>query len=200
MSAVQELDRLRAVLPRGGALTDEAWEARHRGIRTLAWLHVPVLAVIMVLHSRVLPSTLALLVVAALLAAGGYGATPQRVRSSAVTLSLLTSTALLIEIFNGLIEMHFHFFVVIAVVAIYQSWMPYLLAIGFVFAHHIVMGVFMPMDVYNHPGAIEHRREAAGRLYSVGEFAAEVARAVVDPVPPDHIRLVGDTSSFAPAP
>ncbi|MFV0433585.1 MAG: SDR family oxidoreductase [Leucobacter sp.] len=46
------------------------------------------------------------------------------------------------------------------------------------------------------PGAIEERREQAGKLYNVAEFAAEVARAAVDPVPADHTRLVGDTSSF----
>ncbi|MFV0320514.1 MAG: SDR family oxidoreductase [Microbacterium sp.] len=47
------------------------------------------------------------------------------------------------------------------------------------------------------PGAIASRRESAGRLYNVSEFAAEVARAAVDPVPGDNTRLVGDTSSFA---
>ncbi|MBL3700240.1 SDR family oxidoreductase [Leucobacter luti] len=46
------------------------------------------------------------------------------------------------------------------------------------------------------PGAIEERREQAGRLYNVAEFAAEVARAAVEPVPADHTRLVGDTTSF----
>ncbi|MGJ0204405.1 SDR family oxidoreductase [Leucobacter sp. gxy201] len=46
------------------------------------------------------------------------------------------------------------------------------------------------------PGAIEERREQAGRLYNVAEFAAEVARAAVEPVPEDHTRLVGDVSSF----
>ncbi|MEJ6489273.1 SDR family oxidoreductase [Leucobacter sp. USCH14] len=48
------------------------------------------------------------------------------------------------------------------------------------------------------PGAIEARREEAGKLYNVAEFAAEVARAAVDPVPSDHTRLVGDTRSFTP--
>jgi len=46
------------------------------------------------------------------------------------------------------------------------------------------------------PGALESRREEAGRLYTVAEFAAEVARAAVDPVPEDHTRLVGDVSGF----
>ncbi len=48
------------------------------------------------------------------------------------------------------------------------------------------------------PGAIGARKEAAGRLYNVSEFAAEVARAAVDPVPADHTRYVGDLSSFTP--
>ncbi len=47
------------------------------------------------------------------------------------------------------------------------------------------------------PGAIASRRESAGKLYNVSEFAAEVARAAVDPLPADHTRLVGDTGSFA---
>jgi NAD(P)-dependent dehydrogenase (short-subunit alcohol dehydrogenase family) len=48
------------------------------------------------------------------------------------------------------------------------------------------------------PGAIDARKEAAGKLYNVSEFAAEVAAAVVDPIPADHTRLVGDVSSFTP--
>lgn len=47
------------------------------------------------------------------------------------------------------------------------------------------------------PGAIESRRESAGKLYNVSEFAAEIARAAVDPIPEDNTRLVGDISSFS---
>jgi NAD(P)-dependent dehydrogenase (short-subunit alcohol dehydrogenase family) len=50
----------------------------------------------------------------------------------------------------------------------------------------------------SNPGAISSRKESAGKLYNVAEFAAEVASAAVDPVPADHTRLVGDTSDFAP--
>jgi len=46
------------------------------------------------------------------------------------------------------------------------------------------------------PGAISARKEAAGRLYNVSEFAAEVAQAAVDAVPADNERIVGDVSSF----
>jgi NAD(P)-dependent dehydrogenase (short-subunit alcohol dehydrogenase family) len=48
------------------------------------------------------------------------------------------------------------------------------------------------------PGAISSRRESAGKLYNVGEFAAEVAAAAVDPVPEGSTRYVGDLSAFTP--
>ncbi|MBN7792627.1 SDR family oxidoreductase [Microbacterium sp. 2216-1] len=46
------------------------------------------------------------------------------------------------------------------------------------------------------PGAIAGRRESAGKLYNVSEFAAEVAQAAIDAVPADNTRLIGDTSDF----
>jgi NAD(P)-dependent dehydrogenase (short-subunit alcohol dehydrogenase family) len=46
------------------------------------------------------------------------------------------------------------------------------------------------------PGAIRARKESAGKLYNVSEFAAEIALAAVEPVPHDHTRYVGDTSDF----
>jgi NAD(P)-dependent dehydrogenase (short-subunit alcohol dehydrogenase family) len=49
------------------------------------------------------------------------------------------------------------------------------------------------------PGAIEARKEAAGRLYNVSEFAAEVALAAVEPIPDNHTRYVGDVSDFLQA-
>jgi NAD(P)-dependent dehydrogenase (short-subunit alcohol dehydrogenase family) len=48
----------------------------------------------------------------------------------------------------------------------------------------------------SNPGAIESRRESAGKLYNVAEFAAEIALAAVEPVPADNTRLVGNTSDF----
>ena len=49
------------------------------------------------------------------------------------------------------------------------------------------------------PGAISARKDAAGRLYNVGEFAAEIALAVVEPVPENNTRYVGDISDFTGA-
>ena len=48
------------------------------------------------------------------------------------------------------------------------------------------------------PGAIEARREGAGKLYNVAEFAAEIALAAVEPIPANNTKIVGDTSDFGP--
>lgn len=46
------------------------------------------------------------------------------------------------------------------------------------------------------PGAIEARRAEAGKLYSVAEFAAEVAAMATADVPSGHIELVGGAQGF----
>lgn len=47
------------------------------------------------------------------------------------------------------------------------------------------------------PGAIDARREAAGRLYSVEEFAAEISSVVRRPgIPQGHVELVGGAGDF----
>ena len=49
----------------------------------------------------------------------------------------------------------------------------------------------------SNPGALGLRKEAAGRLYNVSEFAAEIVQAAVDPIPVDNTRYVGDVTGFA---
>ena len=46
------------------------------------------------------------------------------------------------------------------------------------------------------PGALEARREAAGKLYSVEEFAAEIAKMASADVETGHIELVGGADDF----
>src|SRR5437870_3340095 len=40
------------------------------------------------------------------------------------------------------------------VLARFQDWTPYLLAVAFVTVHHGIVGVWWPQAVYNHPAAI----------------------------------------------
>ena len=149
--------RLRTALPRGGQLPEATWRSRHRAINGLLWVHVAVLPFVGVWRGQELSHTLleVALVAGCALAAGVPGA-PRGVRASMTTIGLMLSSATLVHFYSGLIEVHFHFFVMIAVVSLYQSWAPYLIGVSFVLLHHGVLGTISPDLVYNHPAALGH--------------------------------------------
>jgi diguanylate cyclase (GGDEF)-like protein/PAS domain S-box-containing protein len=167
--------RIRAALPTGRTLDAESWSRRHGVILFIAWLHViavytyGVIAGYGVVHAGLEAGLVALFAGAAML--GGLG---RDVRASLATLALVMSSAILVHLSGGVIEMHFHFFVVVAVVALYQSWMPFLMAIGFVLLHHGVVGVLDSSAVYNHADALAYpwKWAAIHALFIAGESAA----------------------------
>ena len=53
-----------------------------------------------------------------------------RVRSACASFGLIASSAVLVHLWNGAIEAHFHFFVMIAMLALYQDWLPFGMALG----------------------------------------------------------------------
>ena len=148
---------LRNALPTGRSLPEQSWIGRHRAILILLWLHVPLVVVYGVIEGNGLPHSI---VEATVIALFGIGASPKTippvVRSSIATVGLVSCSAVLVHLSGGLIEMHFHFFVMVAVVTLYQAWLPFLLAIAFVVIHHGTVGVIHSNEVYNHPSAIAH--------------------------------------------
>jgi PAS domain S-box-containing protein len=144
-------------LPRGTQLPADIWDVRHRGLLAVLWAHAILLPVFgiyqeierehLVWESLVLPC---------LAVAAGLGLFPRRVRSGIVAGGLITSSALLTHFSGGYIEAHFHFFVMVALITLYQDWVPFLLSVAFVALHHGVMGTLDPASVYNHPDAIAH--------------------------------------------
>ena len=81
---------------------------------------------------------------------------PLRWRMIAACTGLITCSALLVHLWGGVIEAHFHFFVMIGLLTLYQDWVPFLLAIGYVVLHHGVIGVLQPHSVYSNPQAAAH--------------------------------------------
>jgi hypothetical protein len=77
----------------------------------------------------------------------------RRLRSMMVALGLLTSSGLLVHLTGGLIESHFHFFVIVPLLTLYGDWSVFLVAIGFVAIHHGVFAQLDPTAVFNHPEA-----------------------------------------------
>jgi diguanylate cyclase (GGDEF)-like protein/PAS domain S-box-containing protein len=169
------LARVRAILPQGNAITPESWDRRHRAIVALTWIHVPALFLVGVErgYGVVHPLLEVALIVAFAVGAGIHSLSPDA-RASLATMGLVASSGVLVHMTGGLIEMHFHFFVVVAIVALYQSWFPFLVAIAFVLFHHGVIGGMDAASVYNHAAALRNpwKWAALHALFIAGESAA----------------------------
>ena len=166
---------VRALLPEGRPLPYGVWQARHRGIVVLLWLHVVGLFAYGVstleqpLHVLAEVSAIA---ATALLAS--WPRLNRELRTLVASAGLVSCSALLVHLSGGFIEMHFHFFVMIAVVTLYQSWRPYLIAIVYVLLHHGIVGVLDPTSVYNHVDAWHHPWKWAG-IHASFVLAASIA-------------------------
>jgi diguanylate cyclase (GGDEF)-like protein len=153
--AVSAIGRsLVALLPRGGSLPDEEFGRRHRRLVGFLWANAIGLALYSGLSADGLLPTLVSGAVPAVLAVGaGRGRLGRQRQSVLVALGLLSSAALLVYLSGGLIEAHFYFFVIIVVLTLYEDWLPFLLAVGFVLVHHGVIGTLEPRSVFNHQDA-----------------------------------------------
>jgi len=144
-------------LPKGTGVSDSVWGRRHNTMSWIVLVHIPVLYVFWVFMGLEPLHTLAeVAILAALLVIGRFQAIPRVFRATSVSLGLLSSSALLVHFSGGYIEAHFHFFVMLPLVALYQRWLPFGVAVGFVLFHHGVVGVLDPASVYNHPSALAH--------------------------------------------
>jgi PAS domain S-box-containing protein len=160
--------RLWDLLPRGGSLPQDVWRRRHHVLLGLAWFHAIVIALVgpmvgypmqhgLVAFFRDGTSNHTILeglivAVFALLAAAPIG---RSYKATAVGLALMSASAILVHLSGGYIELHFHFFVMLTFLALYQDWMPYLVAVGYVLIHHGFVGALWPEEVYNHAAAIQ---------------------------------------------
>src|SRR5439155_930972 len=128
---------LRGLVPEGRRLPERVWSRRHRGILVLLWMHAVGIAVFAAVRQFEVSHVL--------LEAGAVGVTavlagvlpgPRRLRSVIACFGLMTSSALLVHLSGGYIEFHFHFFVMVGLLALYQDWTTFILAIGYVVVHH----------------------------------------------------------------
>jgi PAS domain S-box-containing protein len=145
-------------LPHGRTLPEATWRRRHAGMLALLWAHVVVLPVVGLFYDYSIPHALleggiiATFGMLALLRPGG-----RRLQSVIVALGLLTCSAVLVHITGGLIEAHFHFFVMVGVLSLYEDWLPFLVSISYVLLQHGIAAAFIDREsVFNHPGSAWH--------------------------------------------
>lgn len=142
------------VVPGGLALPRDVFASRHRALVWVLAAHAVVIAVTGAVAHGTVHGVLEALPVAALAAAGQRWPGPGG--RWPVSFGLLVASATLVHLYGGLIEMHFHFFVVVSLVALYRNWPTLLTTAGFVGLHHGVVGTMAPELVYNHPAAWSH--------------------------------------------
>jgi diguanylate cyclase (GGDEF)-like protein len=145
--------RLMDLLPRGRSLPEHLWVRRHHALLTVLWLHVAGLACLGYLRGYGIHTALDSGILAAFAAGASLPNSSRRLRSIMVALGLLSSSALIVHLTGGLIESHFHFFVIVPLLTLYSDWSVFLLAIGFVAVHHGVFGMLEPHAVFAHPEA-----------------------------------------------
>ncbi len=151
------LGRAAATLPAGAGLTYEEFQRRHRIILYLLFAQAAATLVFgLVRHVYPPVAILESLVIAALGAVAAVNALAPRFRAAIATLGLITTSAVIVQFSGGLVEAHFHFFVMLAVIFIYQDWVPFLLAILYVALDHGVVGALFPSYVYDEPVAAAH--------------------------------------------
>ena len=147
-------DKLIELVPRGHALPFDIWDVRHRWVTFVLALGAALLPLFAVLRGYPLSHALVEALGPALLVAlASVPRLGRRARScfSAVGLMLVASIA--VHLAGGAIEAHFLFFVMIPVVALYESWYPFGLSVLFVLLQHGVLGTLASHSVYNHPSA-----------------------------------------------
>ena len=168
VSLAARIRSLSSFLPSGGSLPEEVWSARHRFLVGLTWLHALVIALIgpifgyswelsigaIFQDDTVLHTVGEGLIVALFAFLGGWRVGSRKLRATLVGFGLMSSSAIFVHLSGGYIEFHFHFFVMLVFIALYQDWVPYLLSVVYVALHHGVVGVLWPEGVYNHPAAI----------------------------------------------
>jgi PAS domain S-box-containing protein len=159
---------LSSLLPSGGELPEEVWSARHGFLVWLTWFHALLIVLIGPIFGyswelsigAIFRDDTALhtigegLIVALFALLGGWQVGGRKIRATLVGFGLMSSSAIFVHFSGGYIELHFHFFVMLVFIALYQDWVPYLLSVVFVALHHGVVGVLWPEGVYNHPAAL----------------------------------------------
>jgi signal transduction histidine kinase len=145
------LTRLLAYLPRGNTLDDRAWHKRHVFLQGVLLLHLPLLFAFGLFMGRSFLGTLGVLSVPAACLVLGRLIQHRRAASVLITAGLTYCSAVLVGFSGGTIEAHFHFFIMIGFIALYQDWVPFLWNVVFTVLSHGIGSAWRTNLIFNHP-------------------------------------------------
>ena len=140
-------------LPTGANLPDEEFTRRHRVVTLVLQLHIPLLIGVGLVNGFSVAHVGADVAFVVALVAVARIAKDRVVSSMAASLGLLAGAAGLIHLTNGAIEAHFHIFVLLVFVALYQDWKALGGTIVFTLVHHIGVSLISPDSAFSHDAA-----------------------------------------------
>ncbi|PWJ52817.1 diguanylate cyclase (GGDEF) domain-containing protein [Quadrisphaera granulorum] len=165
------------------ALPDAVWEHRHRWVTTFLavfvlalglWpaLGMPVPGMLSPLSIILAVAALALMVLTALYPWPRLPAPAMRaVRAVACSVGCMGGASLAVALAGGVTEAHFAFFILLPVVALYETVLPFLVAVVIVVVEHGVVGMLWPHLVFGHmhgPDGAWSMAALHGVLFAVG--------------------------------
>lgn len=142
-----------AALPRGGELDATAWRRRHLVLVATLAVHIPVLVVVGLLAGRPTGRILVDVVPVAAFVAVAALVRGRTAPSAVVVLGLVWCSGVLIDLSGGSPEARLHFFVLLALVALYEDWRPFALAVALVVGGGLLGAALAPEVLYASPGA-----------------------------------------------
>ena len=107
---------------------------------------------------------------------------------------LLTAAALGVHVAGGVIEAHFSFFVVVVLLTVYEDWMVFALAVGYVLAHHGILGMIAANQVFADPNQFAHPWRWAA-IHAIFVAAAGIAGLITWRLNEDVRRTMRDTQA-----
>ncbi|TQL03475.1 methyl-accepting chemotaxis protein [Cellulomonas sp. SLBN-39] len=167
-------------LPRGATLTPASFAARHRVVQGVVWLNLVGLLVLGVLSDEPFLHVLAAAALIAVLAVLGRALPRPGTRAALTSVALMGCSYLAIHVAGGRVDAHFHLFVALVFVALYQQWSALLWAVVAVVVHHGVLGLLAPHAVFGEM-ASHHGADLPGAAL-VGLVALHAAFVVVEVV------------------
>jgi signal transduction histidine kinase len=169
--------RLLAYLPRGNTLDDKSWRRRHRLLEWVLLLHVPgLLGLGMWLDNP--PSRVGYVLVAPVVALViGHLIPQRRLASFFVTGGLVFCSAALVLLTGGSIEAHFHFFIIIGFIALYQDWVPFLWNVTFTVVSHGAGTIWLGDRIFAHPAG-QANPWLWSAIHGIGVLAACVGMVI----------------------
>jgi diguanylate cyclase (GGDEF)-like protein/PAS domain S-box-containing protein len=144
-----EIARVARSLTRLPPLDEDVWLRRHRGLRyLLAAQSAVVLAICAWRNGLTAQPILTGALLALCMAVARWNAVPRRVQQCAVAWGLFSVSAAVVRLADGNIAAHFHYFVMLPFLALYEDGLPFAVGIGYVVLQHGLMGSLAPHMVY----------------------------------------------------